>query len=183
MEDRADGAGLDELSHFAPIRLVAQLVVDAGQPAAPLRDLEHLLRLPDRERHRLLAQHVLPRLQRRDRVTRVGVDDTITRSTSGARASASPLPNALGMPSSTATARARSALPLAIAVTTTPGTRRSAGTCTRRANPVPISPTRSVTTSTGRKRCPPRAARRRTRPRAPRARRPSFRAPCPARRH
>jgi len=25
---------------------VAQLVVDTGQPTAPLRDLEHLLRLP-----------------------------------------------------------------------------------------------------------------------------------------
>src|SRR5256886_11325794 len=58
----------------------------------------------------------------------------MTKSTSGARASASPLPKALGMPNSRATARARSRLPLAMAVTATPGTRRSAGTCTRRAN-------------------------------------------------
>src|SRR4029077_17416217 len=68
MEDGSDGADLDQLPHLAPIGLVAQLVVDTGQPTAPLRDLEHLLRLSDRERHRLLAQHVLSRFQRRDRV-------------------------------------------------------------------------------------------------------------------
>src|SRR5439155_1120129 len=90
MENRADGAHLDQLPHLAPIGLVTQLVVDAGQPAAPLRDLEHLLRLPDRERHRLLAQHVLPRLQRRDRVARVGIgrrgyDDEVDLRSAGER--------------------------------------------------------------------------------------------------
>src|SRR5439155_100705 len=63
------------------------------QPTAPLRDLEHLLRLPDRERHRLLAQHVLPRLQRRDRVTGVGVgrrghDDEVDLGSAGERLTA-----------------------------------------------------------------------------------------------
>jgi len=93
----------------------------------------------------------------------------MTRSTSGARR-ASHRSECVGMPNSAATARARSMVPLAIAVTATPGTRRSAGTCTRRANPVPISPTRSVTMSSGRRRCPFRAAPRRTTPRPPRAR-------------
>src|SRR5258706_108647 len=73
MEHRTDGAELDQLAHFASIGLVAQLVVDPSQARAPRRDLQHLLRLPDRERHGLLAQHVLPRLQGRDGVTRVSI--------------------------------------------------------------------------------------------------------------
>src|SRR5438093_3327336 len=93
VEDRSDGADLDQLPHLAPIGFVAQLVVDTGQPTAPLRDLEHLLRLPDRERHRLLAQHVLPLLQRSDRVTGVGVgrrghDDEVDLGSAGERLTA-----------------------------------------------------------------------------------------------
>src|SRR6266568_3829642 len=55
------------------VRLVAQLVVDAREARAALRHLDHAGRLARVERHGLLAQHVLPRFERRDRLARVAV--------------------------------------------------------------------------------------------------------------
>src|SRR5947199_338167 len=73
MQHRADRAGADQFSRPAPVRLIAQLVVDAGAARAPLGHLDHALRLTRGERHRLLAQHVLAGLEGRDGVARVGV--------------------------------------------------------------------------------------------------------------
>src|SRR2546430_605637 len=76
----------------------------------------------------------------------------MTRSTSGARASASPLPNALGMPNSAATARARSMLPLAIAVTATAKPHHAPVPARRPLPPRPFLPRAAAAGPAGRRR-------------------------------
>ena len=74
MPDLADGARPDQVAHLAAVRLVAQLVVHPGHAAGrPLGDRQHALGLPSVQRHRLLTQHVLPRLERGDGEARVRV--------------------------------------------------------------------------------------------------------------
>ena len=69
----ADAAALHEIAHGEPLRMVAHHERLADLHAGALADLEELARLVGRERDRLLAQHVLPRLRGADRPRHVQV--------------------------------------------------------------------------------------------------------------
>ena len=74
MAQLSDRVGTNQLARPAPVGLIAQFVVDPGERVGMLfRCCHHLRRFKRIDGHRLFAQDVLPRLERRDREARVRI--------------------------------------------------------------------------------------------------------------
>ena len=74
MPNLADRVGANQLAGPLAVRLITELVVDPRKPVGTLFGCCHHLRRFERiQRHRFLAQHVLSRLERRNRVPRMRI--------------------------------------------------------------------------------------------------------------